>query len=61
MNHPVVGQIPAPPNPIHVDGEDDRSRRAGPRLGEHTAEVLREILGLDRDEIDRLAGDGVLL
>jgi crotonobetainyl-CoA:carnitine CoA-transferase CaiB-like acyl-CoA transferase len=61
MRHPIVGEMPVPPNPVHVDGGPDRAHRAGPRLGEHTAEVLREVLGLDRAEVDRLAGDGVLI
>ena len=32
----------------------------GPALGEHTAEVLEELLGLDAAERSRLAGDGVV-
>jgi crotonobetainyl-CoA:carnitine CoA-transferase CaiB-like acyl-CoA transferase len=35
-------------------------RRPAPRLGEHTAEVLQEVLGLDPGEVARLAEAGVL-
>jgi formyl-CoA transferase len=34
-------------------------RRAGPRLGEHTDEVLHELLGLDAAELDDLRASGV--
>ena len=32
----------------------------GPRVGEHNALVLGELLGLDGEELERLAGEGVL-
>jgi 2-methylfumaryl-CoA isomerase len=34
--------------------------RRAPALGEHTAEVLNDVLGLTDAEIGRLAGDGVI-
>ena len=34
---------------------------AAPLLGEHTAEVCREVLGMGEEEIDRLVADGVLV
>ena len=35
-------------------------RSAGPRVGEHTREILREIVGLSTQEIEQLARDGVI-
>lgn len=35
-------------------------RHLGPKLGEHTEEVLAEFLGLDRNEINELRATGVL-
>jgi len=35
-------------------------RHAGPALGEHTDELLRELLDLDRDEIASLRSDGAI-
>ena len=34
-------------------------RMAGPNLGEHTEEVLREVLGLEADEIAQLLADEI--
>jgi benzylsuccinate CoA-transferase BbsF subunit len=35
-------------------------RSAAPRLGEHTEEICRDVLGLADAEIERLQADGVL-
>ena len=37
------GKIPGVRTPIVLDGEPMASARPSPRLGEHTAEILREI------------------
>ena len=37
------GTIPGVRTPIMIDGEPMAARRPSPRLGEHTAEILREI------------------
>jgi crotonobetainyl-CoA:carnitine CoA-transferase CaiB-like acyl-CoA transferase len=39
----TVDGVRVPPPPIHVDGTTPPIRRAPPRLGEHTAEVLAEL------------------
>jgi crotonobetainyl-CoA:carnitine CoA-transferase CaiB-like acyl-CoA transferase len=39
----TVDGVRLPPPPIHVDGAAPQVRRAPPRLGEHTAEVLAEL------------------
>jgi crotonobetainyl-CoA:carnitine CoA-transferase CaiB-like acyl-CoA transferase len=38
-----AGEIPGVRTPIMVDGRPMASERPAPRLGEHTAEILREI------------------
>ena len=38
-----AGEIPGVRTPIMVDGAPMASERPAPRLGEHTAEILREI------------------
>jgi crotonobetainyl-CoA:carnitine CoA-transferase CaiB-like acyl-CoA transferase len=42
-----------------ADGPGGYSR-CGPLLGEHTDAILRDVLGLDADEIARLRARGVL-
>jgi crotonobetainyl-CoA:carnitine CoA-transferase CaiB-like acyl-CoA transferase len=39
----AAGSIPGVRTPIVLDGEAMAAERAAPRLGEHSAEILREI------------------
>jgi len=45
--------------PLHFSETDWEITHGGPCLGEHNHRVFSEILGLDDDEIDRLAKDGI--
>ena len=47
-------------NPIKIDGIRYSVRGDPPGLGEHTAEVLREVLGLSDEEIESLRREGVI-
>jgi crotonobetainyl-CoA:carnitine CoA-transferase CaiB-like acyl-CoA transferase len=45
--------------PYRLDGKGIAIERAAPTLGQHTDEVLREVLGCDRAELERLHKAGV--
>lgn len=61
MHHPTAGDIPMVRPPIRFVGEDlAASTGAAPLLGQHTREVLREVLRWDDARIDRLESESVV-
>jgi formyl-CoA transferase len=59
MDHPHTGKVKVLNSPIRLSGTPNSTRRPAPMLGEHNAEVLRE-LGYDDDEIARVGQEGVI-
>jgi crotonobetainyl-CoA:carnitine CoA-transferase CaiB-like acyl-CoA transferase len=57
--HPAIPGLRLAALPLSVDGARAEHRLAPPRLGEHSAEVLREA-GYSDDEVAALAADGVV-
>ncbi|MGV2864726.1 CaiB/BaiF CoA transferase family protein [Achromobacter sp. ESBL13] len=51
MPHPLGGVAPVTASPLRFSGSPVVYRRAPPLLGEHTEEVLREVLGKSPDAI----------
>jgi len=45
---------------IHVDGHAAGCFSSPPRLGEHSGEVLRTVLGYDKEKIDALRDGGII-
>lgn len=60
MPHTTVGSVPQVASPLRLSDTAVEYRHAPPALGEHTEEALRDWLGLDCDELDRLRADAVI-
>jgi benzylsuccinate CoA-transferase BbsF subunit len=60
VEHPVLGRHPAEMNAIAFSETPADIRTAAPKLGEHTAYVLRELFGMSADEYAALEQKGVL-
>jgi crotonobetainyl-CoA:carnitine CoA-transferase CaiB-like acyl-CoA transferase len=58
--HPLSGTMKVVGNPLRFSETPLEYKRPPPLLGEHTAEVLHDVLGLDDGEIERLAQEGVV-
>ncbi|MPZ43286.1 MAG: CoA transferase [Betaproteobacteria bacterium] len=57
-DHPDVGRVRVPGNPIRMSDAPATPARPAPRLGEHTDQVLRELLGLSAEAIAQLRSQG---
>ena len=58
---PGVGPQRVTGPPIKLSATPARVGAPAPALGEHTAQVLGDLLGIENGVIDRLASDGVIL
>ena len=58
--HPDVGRVRLPGNPIKFSGVNGTISKPAPRLGEHTDAVLRELLALSAEEVATLRAQGAI-
>lgn len=58
--HPDVGWVPNIGLPIHFSGTPTIDPKPAPRLGQHTAEVLTDVLGYSAEQISNAASAGAL-
>ncbi|HVS63060.1 MAG TPA: CoA transferase [Thermoanaerobaculia bacterium] len=59
VQHPELGPIDLVSPPWRIEGLE-HPVAAAPRLGEHTVEVLSELLGVGPEELERLEREGVI-
>src|SRR5690606_1332068 len=55
LPHPLAGQVPLVASPIRLSATPVQYRSAPPTLGQHTREVLSELLEMDEQTIAQLA------
>lgn len=60
MTHPRAGSVRMVGVPVRLSATPGAVRSPSPALGEHTAEMLRTVLGLDARQIAQLIQDGVV-
>lgn len=60
MEHPLAGTLPMVASPLRLNGSPVEYRHAPPLLGEHTQEVLEQLLSMDTQTYDQLHAAGVV-
>jgi len=60
VNHPAVGNVRVVRSPVRLSRTPARPPTPSPVHGQHTREVLREVLHLSEDEISKLEAAGVV-
>jgi crotonobetainyl-CoA:carnitine CoA-transferase CaiB-like acyl-CoA transferase len=60
LEHPRVGRVRAVRSPVRLSRTPAQARTAAPIHGQHTREVLSEVLGLSAEEIARLETAGAV-
>jgi benzylsuccinate CoA-transferase BbsF subunit len=58
LEHPEMGEVPYEGHQFRIHGYDNGPRFPAPCLGEHTYQVLTEVLGLDDDEVAEALASG---
>ncbi|HCX32781.1 MAG TPA: CoA transferase [Rhodocyclaceae bacterium] len=60
LEHPLAGRVSLVGNPIRMSATPIEYRDPPPLRGQHGAQILRELLGMDEKEVERLRGAGVI-
>jgi crotonobetainyl-CoA:carnitine CoA-transferase CaiB-like acyl-CoA transferase len=60
ISHPTAGLLPMVASPLKIPTAPPQVRLPPPLLGQHTDEILRELLSYDDETIAALRADGAL-
>ena len=60
LSHPLTKSVPLVGSPLRLSASPVRYQTSPPLLGQHTGEVLSQVLGLDPATIEQLQRDGVI-
>ncbi|MDH3453045.1 MAG: CoA transferase, partial [Gammaproteobacteria bacterium] len=60
LAHPLTGEVRLPASPMKLSRTPPQYRRAPPTLGQHTDEVLRDVLRYDDDQLRSLREAGTI-
>jgi len=60
VEHPLAGKVKITDTPIKLSLTPGKVEKASPLLGEHTEEILKELLGFPEEEINSLKKEGVV-
>ena len=60
VEHPTCGPMKLVNTPVKYSYSEPSIRSPPPLLGQHTNEVLKDIVGMNEGEIKRLREDGVI-
>lgn len=61
LAHPEMGVVPYEGHQFRIAGYDSGPRLPAPCLGQHTVEVLRDLLGMPDEEVAEVAASGALV
>jgi crotonobetainyl-CoA:carnitine CoA-transferase CaiB-like acyl-CoA transferase len=60
VDDPVAGPRKYARSPLHLSAAPGIPTAPAPHLGEHSCPILRDLLGYDEADIDRLRDEGVI-
>ena len=60
IEHPTCGPMKLVNTPVKYSYSEPSIRTPPPLLGQHTDEILRDIVGMDESEIEDLKTEGVV-
>lgn len=60
VDHPLAGKHRVTGSPLKMSETPGKSAAGAPLLGQHTSEVLNDVLKLDQEEIKRMMSEGII-